>query len=144
LINETKWLHVLEGTPRSGKKFFVKYLTLYFQTQGKNVLLTTTTRVVALRLSQHACTIHIQFRIHVRGYLYILSQPSNIFVNIIPLTMTSKRFCQLHLLQTFMNHSFRSFFEPNFLTISINYSFRIIIFESKYGFFLWTFEKVEF
>jgi len=32
LINETKGLHVLEGTPRSGKNFFVKYLTRYFQT----------------------------------------------------------------------------------------------------------------
>jgi hypothetical protein len=52
LINETKGLHVLEGIPRSGKTFFVKYLTHYLQTQGKNVLLTTTTTGVAtLRLS---------------------------------------------------------------------------------------------
>jgi type II secretory ATPase GspE/PulE/Tfp pilus assembly ATPase PilB-like protein len=38
LINETKGLHVLEGTFGSGKTFFVKYLTHYLQTQGKNVL----------------------------------------------------------------------------------------------------------
>ncbi len=31
LINETKGLYVLKGTPRSGKNFFVKYLTHYLQ-----------------------------------------------------------------------------------------------------------------
>jgi ABC-type polar amino acid transport system ATPase subunit len=60
LINKTKELHVLEGILGSGKTFFVKYLTHYFQTQGKNVLLTTITiGSKALRLSQHACTIYI-------------------------------------------------------------------------------------
>jgi hypothetical protein len=41
-------LHVLEGTPRSGKTLFWKYFTHYFQTQNKNLLLTTTTRGSAL------------------------------------------------------------------------------------------------
>jgi ABC-type polar amino acid transport system ATPase subunit len=60
LINETKELHVLEGILGSGKTFFVKYITHYFQTQGKNVLLTTITiGSTTLRLSQHACTIYI-------------------------------------------------------------------------------------
>jgi hypothetical protein len=36
LINETKWLHVLEGTPRIGKKFFVKYLAHYYEPYRPN------------------------------------------------------------------------------------------------------------
>ncbi len=56
----------------------MKYLTNYFQTQGKNMLLTTTTiEITSLRLSQHACTIYTQFGIYVHGYLSILPQPSN-------------------------------------------------------------------
>lgn len=38
VINEKKGLHVLEGTLGSGKKKIVKYLTCYFQTQGKGVV----------------------------------------------------------------------------------------------------------
>ncbi len=89
LVNETKGLHVLEGILGSGKTFFMKYLTHYLQTQGKNVLLTTTTiGTTTLWLSQHACTIYTQFRIHVCGYLSVLPQPSNIlqslkFANVI-------------------------------------------------------------
>jgi hypothetical protein len=60
------------------KFIFVKYLRHYFQTQGKNVLLIATIGPTTLQLSQHACTIHTQFRIHVYGYLYVLPQPSNI------------------------------------------------------------------
>jgi len=79
LINETKGLHVLKGILGNGKTFFVKYLTHYLQTQCKNVLLTTTTiGTTILRLSQNACTIYTQFRIHVHGYLFVLPQPSNI------------------------------------------------------------------
>jgi hypothetical protein len=46
--------------------------------QGKIVLLIATIIVVTLRLSQHACTTHTQFRILVHGYLSTLSKPSNI------------------------------------------------------------------
>lgn len=77
LINETKGIHVLKGIFEGGKTFFVKCLTHYLQTQGKNVLLTTT-GTTTLRLSQYACTIYTQFRIHVHGYLSLLPQPSNI------------------------------------------------------------------
>jgi hypothetical protein len=56
----------------------VKYLTHYLQTEGKNVILTTTIGAATLQLSQHACTIHTQFGIHVHGYLFVLPQPSNI------------------------------------------------------------------
>jgi len=58
LTNETKGLHVLEGTFGSGKTLFVKYLTHYLQTQGKKIVLITTTRITTLRLSQHACPIN--------------------------------------------------------------------------------------
>jgi type II secretory ATPase GspE/PulE/Tfp pilus assembly ATPase PilB-like protein len=65
LTNETKELHVLKGTFGSGKTLFVKYLTHYLQTQGKNVFLITTTGASILRLSQHACLINTQFKIQV-------------------------------------------------------------------------------
>ncbi len=55
-----------------------KYFTHYFQTQNKNLLLITITKVVALRLSQHACTIHTQFKILIHGYIYVLPQLSDI------------------------------------------------------------------
>jgi len=69
LTNETKGLYVLEGTFGNGKTLFVKYLTHYLQTQGKTLLLITTIGVATLRLSQHACTINTQFKIHVCGFL---------------------------------------------------------------------------
>jgi len=56
----------------------VKYLTRYLQTQGKKLLLIATIGVATLRLSQHACTINTQFKIHVFGYFSVLPQPSNI------------------------------------------------------------------
>ncbi len=54
LIKQSTSLHILEGTLGSGKKNKIKYLTQYFQMQNKNLLLTTTTRVVTLRLFQNA------------------------------------------------------------------------------------------
>jgi len=69
LINETKGLHVLKGTPRSGKIFFVKDLTHYLHIQGENIFLIATIRVASLQLSQHVCTIHTQFRINVWTWL---------------------------------------------------------------------------
>ncbi len=72
MINETKILHILEGTFASGKIFFVKYLTQYLQTHGQNVLFTTTTGATTLRLSRHACSINTQSKIHVCGYLFVL------------------------------------------------------------------------
>jgi type II secretory ATPase GspE/PulE/Tfp pilus assembly ATPase PilB-like protein len=54
LIKQSTSLHILEGTLGSGKIFLIKYLTQYSQMQNKNVLLTTTTGAVVLRLSQNA------------------------------------------------------------------------------------------
>jgi ATP-dependent exoDNAse (exonuclease V) alpha subunit len=71
-------LHVLTGTPGSGKTFFVKYLAQYFQTQNKIVLLSATTGAAALRLSSNASTTHILFRIPSRGYLTPLPEPSTV------------------------------------------------------------------
>jgi hypothetical protein len=47
----------------------------YFQTQNKNLLLT---RAATLQLSQHACTVHTQFKILIHGYIFVLPQPSDI------------------------------------------------------------------
>jgi hypothetical protein len=46
--------------------------------QNKNVLLPSTIRVVALWLSQHGYTTHAQCTILTCGYLFVLSQPSQI------------------------------------------------------------------
>jgi hypothetical protein len=46
--------------------------------QNKNVLLSSTIRVLALWLSQHAYTIHAQCTILMCGNLSVLSQPSQI------------------------------------------------------------------
>ncbi len=43
LIRQPTWLHILERTPRSGKRFFIKYFTQYLQMKNKNVLLIGTT-----------------------------------------------------------------------------------------------------
>jgi hypothetical protein len=66
-------LHILEKTLGCGKTFFIKYFTHPLQMQAKNVLLITTTRDTTLRLSQHACTTHTQFRIPLCGYPSTLS-----------------------------------------------------------------------
>jgi len=57
-----------------------------------------------LQLSQHAYTIHTQFKIPIHGYLYVLPQPSNIlqslkYANVIiideMLMMTNTMFCAI-------------------------------------------------
>ena len=67
ILQNPTGLHVLTGTPGSGKTFFVKYLAQYFQTQNKLVLLSATTSAAALRLSSTASTTHTLFRIASRG-----------------------------------------------------------------------------
>ncbi len=70
--------HISEGTLENGKTFFIKYFTHYFQMQNRNLLLISSTRVVALWLSQHAYTTHTQCRILLCGNLFVLSQRSQI------------------------------------------------------------------
>jgi type II secretory ATPase GspE/PulE/Tfp pilus assembly ATPase PilB-like protein len=41
-------LHILTSTPKSGKTFFVKYITQHFHMHGKNVLLSVTTGATTL------------------------------------------------------------------------------------------------
>jgi ATP-dependent exoDNAse (exonuclease V) alpha subunit len=78
ILQNPTGLHVLTGTPGSGKTFFVKYLAQYFQTQNKLVLLSTATSAAALRLSSTASTTHSLFRIPSRGYLSPLPEPSTV------------------------------------------------------------------
>jgi len=78
LINQPIRLHILEGILGSDKTFFNKYFTQYLQVENKNVLFIVTIVIVVLRIFQHAYTTHTQFRISVRGYLSILSQPNQI------------------------------------------------------------------
>jgi primosomal protein N' len=61
LTSTNKRLHTLQGPPRSGKTFFVRYLIHQLQLQGKKVLLLITIRAIALRLSPHAYTVHSTF-----------------------------------------------------------------------------------
>jgi len=65
-----------------------------------------------LQLSQHAYTIHTQFKIPIHGYLYVLPQPSNIlqslkYANVIiideMLMMTNTMFCAIEQAQDNMN-----------------------------------------
>jgi hypothetical protein len=46
--------------------------------KNKNVLLTATTRIVTLRLSQNTQTKHTQIRVLVCGYLFVLPQSSEV------------------------------------------------------------------
>ena len=75
ILQNPTGLHVLTGTPGSGKTFFVKYLAQYFQIQNKLVLLSATTGATALRMSSTASTAHTLFRISSRGYLSPLPEP---------------------------------------------------------------------
>jgi DNA replication protein DnaC len=71
-------LHVLTGTPGSGKSFFIKYITQYLQLKGKTILLSGTTGATARRLSKTANTVHTTFRIPTRGYLSCLPKSNKI------------------------------------------------------------------
>jgi hypothetical protein len=48
LIGQPIGLHILKGTPKSGKTFIIKYFTQYLQMKNKNVLLIATTRPTTL------------------------------------------------------------------------------------------------
>jgi hypothetical protein len=76
LIEQLVRLHTLEGTPGSGKTF-LKKSHIIFKMQDKIVLLTMTIRTSNLRLSQYACIVHIQFKLPIHVYLYVLSQSSD-------------------------------------------------------------------
>jgi ATP-dependent exoDNAse (exonuclease V) alpha subunit len=78
IIANLEGLHVLSETPGSGKSFFIKYITQYFQWKGKTVVLSRTTGAAALRLCKTANTIHTTFRIPIQGYLFCLPKPSKV------------------------------------------------------------------
>jgi hypothetical protein len=78
ILQNPTGLHVLTGTPGSGKTFFVKYLAQHFQIQNKLVLLSATIGAAALRFSSNASTAHTLFRIPSRGYLSPLPEPSTV------------------------------------------------------------------
>ena len=60
-------LYFIEGTPNSGKTFFIKYLTNHLiQTAEKKILLYAPTGAAATRLSPNASTIHGLFRLPTR------------------------------------------------------------------------------
>ena len=69
-------LHVLSGTPGSGKTFFVKYMAQHFQLLQKNVLMCATTGAATWRLCPTTSTAHTFFHIPSRGYLFPLQEPS--------------------------------------------------------------------
>ncbi len=48
LIKQPIMLHISKGTLGNGKTFLIKYFTQYFHMQNKNVLLSSTIRVLAL------------------------------------------------------------------------------------------------
>jgi type II secretory ATPase GspE/PulE/Tfp pilus assembly ATPase PilB-like protein len=43
ILQNPHGLHILAGTPGSGKTFFVKYITQYFQKHDKKIILSATT-----------------------------------------------------------------------------------------------------
>jgi hypothetical protein len=68
-------LYFIEGTPGSGKTFFIKYLTNHLiQTTEKKILLYAPTGAAATKLSPNTSTIHTLFKLPIRGPLYALQQ----------------------------------------------------------------------
>jgi type II secretory ATPase GspE/PulE/Tfp pilus assembly ATPase PilB-like protein len=57
IMAHPKGLHVLIGTPGSGKSYFIQYLHL----KGKTVLLSGTTGAATRRLSKTANMVHTTF-----------------------------------------------------------------------------------
>jgi hypothetical protein len=77
ISNIDSGLYFTEGTPGSGKTFFIKYLTNHLiQTTKKKILLCAPTGAAATRLSSNASTIHGLFRLPIKGPLYTLQQPN--------------------------------------------------------------------
>ena len=82
ILQNSHRLHILTGTPGSGKTFFVKYIAQYFQKHNKKVTLSATTGAAVLRLSKSASTIHTVFRIPTHGYLSMLPKPSPVLTKL--------------------------------------------------------------
>jgi ABC-type glutathione transport system ATPase component len=61
IMAHPKGLHVLIGTPGSGKSYFIKYIIQYLQLKGKTVLLSGTTGAATRRLSKTANMVHTTF-----------------------------------------------------------------------------------
>jgi ABC-type multidrug transport system ATPase subunit len=72
IMTNPKGLHVLTGTPGSGKSFFIKYIIQYLQSNNKTVLLSGTIGAAARRLSRIANTLHTTFCIPTQEYLSCL------------------------------------------------------------------------
>ena len=72
ILQTSHKLHILTDTQGSGKTFFVKYITQYFQKHDKIIILSATTGAATLKLSKSASIVHIIFRIPTHGYLFVL------------------------------------------------------------------------
>ena len=75
VLKDSIGMHIISGTPRSGKSFLIRYLSYHFISTNKTVLITASTGTAATRLSSIASTVHYQFKIPVGKYKY----PSTIF-----------------------------------------------------------------
>ena len=73
LLHVKNGLHIVTGTPGSGKTHLIRFLAYQYVKANKSVILTATTGAAATRLSSIATTVHYQFRIPTRSNLYPLS-----------------------------------------------------------------------
>ncbi len=87
-------LHILTSIPKSGKAFFVKYITQHFHMHDKNVLLSTTTGSATLFLSISTIITHTAFGIPTCGCLLVLLEPHNVKENSNPQMSSSLMKCQ--------------------------------------------------
>jgi hypothetical protein len=79
LRDRTKDIHLVTISLRCGKSFFISYMKRHWATQGKNVLLTTTTSIAMIRLDPNAMTVHSTFNIPVKGEFKLLHRTLSYF-----------------------------------------------------------------
>lgn len=61
LLEKPGGLHIISGTPGSGKTFIIRYLIYNLTNQNKSIILTATTGATAMRIFRLARTAHYQF-----------------------------------------------------------------------------------
>ena len=72
-------VHMVTGSPGTGKSFLISLLKQFWEKRGKTVLLTATTGVAAIRLDPLATTVHQAFKIPIKGALQPLHRSSSVF-----------------------------------------------------------------